>query len=91
MTSDTGETNRMKPPLNRREFIAQATATAALAATASTTMAGMVRSKKTDGEGQYHGPPHCLSPCRELCLGVAVSQRVHGARVAAERRMRLTC
>jgi aryl-alcohol dehydrogenase-like predicted oxidoreductase len=45
MTSDTGETNRMKPPLNRREFIAQATAIAALAATASTAMAGMVRSK----------------------------------------------
>jgi len=34
----------MKPPLNRREFIAQATATAALAATASTTMAGTGRS-----------------------------------------------
>jgi len=47
MTSDTGETNRMKPPLNRREFIAQATATAALAATASTAMAGMVRSKNS--------------------------------------------
>ena len=62
----------MKPPLNRREFIAQATATAALAATASTTMAGMVRSKKTDGEGQYHGPPHCLSPCREFRPGGAV-------------------
>src|SRR5271168_3913452 len=37
----------MKPPLNRREFIAQATATAALAATASTTMAGMGRSKNS--------------------------------------------
>jgi len=35
----------MKPPLNRREFIAQATATAALAATATTTMAGMGRSR----------------------------------------------
>jgi aryl-alcohol dehydrogenase-like predicted oxidoreductase len=35
----------MNPPLNRREFIAQATAAAALAATASTAMAGTVRSK----------------------------------------------
>jgi aryl-alcohol dehydrogenase-like predicted oxidoreductase len=35
----------MKSPLNRREFIAQATAAAALAATASTAMAGTVRSK----------------------------------------------
>ncbi len=35
----------MKPPLNRREFIAQATATAALAATATTTMAGIGRSR----------------------------------------------
>ena len=35
----------MKPPLNRREFLAQATATSALAATASTTMAGVGRSK----------------------------------------------
>jgi aryl-alcohol dehydrogenase-like predicted oxidoreductase len=45
MTPDTGETDRMKPPLNRREFLAQATATSALAATASTTMAGVGRSK----------------------------------------------
>ncbi len=36
----------MNPPLNRREFLAQATATAALAATASTT-AGMGRSKNS--------------------------------------------
>src|SRR5271169_2838327 len=47
MTSDTGETNRMKPPLNRREFLAQASATAALAATASTAMAGTARSKNS--------------------------------------------
>src|SRR5271166_2362565 len=45
MTSDTGETNRMKPPLNRREFLVQATATAALAATATSTAFGAVRSK----------------------------------------------
>ena len=30
----------MKAPLNRRDFLAQATATAALAATASTRLAG---------------------------------------------------
>jgi hypothetical protein len=47
MTSDTGETNCMKPSLNRREFLAQATATATLAVTASTAMAGMVRSKNS--------------------------------------------
>src|SRR5208337_3363618 len=47
MTSDTGETNRMNPHLNRREFIAQALGAAALAATASTAMAGMVRSKNS--------------------------------------------
>jgi aryl-alcohol dehydrogenase-like predicted oxidoreductase len=35
----------MTPPLNRREFIAHATATAALTAGAATTMAGTVRSK----------------------------------------------
>jgi aryl-alcohol dehydrogenase-like predicted oxidoreductase len=33
----------MTPPLNRREFLAQATATAALAASTSTTLAGTVR------------------------------------------------
>jgi len=37
----------MKPPLNRREFFAQATATAALAATAPTAVAGMGRSKNS--------------------------------------------
>ncbi len=37
----------MKPPLNRREFIAQATATAALAATATTAMAGIGRSRNS--------------------------------------------
>ncbi len=37
----------MKPPLNRRVFIAQATATAVLAATASSAMAGMGRSKNS--------------------------------------------
>src|SRR5271157_2161792 len=37
----------MNPPLNRREFIAQATATAALAATASTAMASTGRSKNS--------------------------------------------
>jgi aryl-alcohol dehydrogenase-like predicted oxidoreductase len=37
----------MRPPLNRREFIAQATAITALAATASTAMAGMGHSKNS--------------------------------------------
>ncbi len=37
----------MTPPLNRREFLAQATATAALAATATSTTFGAVRSKIT--------------------------------------------
>ena len=35
----------MTPPLNRRDFLAQATATAALAATAGSAMAGTVGSK----------------------------------------------
>ena len=35
----------MTPPLNRREFLAQATATATLAATATSALAGTVRSK----------------------------------------------
>src|SRR6478735_4072030 len=35
----------MTPPLNRREFLAQATATAALAATATSTTLGAARSK----------------------------------------------
>ena len=49
----------MNPPLNRREFIAQATGAAALAAMASTAMADMVRSK------------NCLpkSPTERVTLG----------------------
>jgi aryl-alcohol dehydrogenase-like predicted oxidoreductase len=47
MTPDTGETNHMKPPLNRREFMAQATATTALAMTASTAMSGAGRAKNS--------------------------------------------
>jgi aryl-alcohol dehydrogenase-like predicted oxidoreductase len=46
---DTGETDQMTPPLNRRDFLAQASATAALAATASAAapaaLAGTVRAK----------------------------------------------
>ena len=41
----------MTPPLNRREFLAQATATAALAATATSTVAGTVRSKNALPKG----------------------------------------
>ncbi|MGO9608552.1 MAG: aldo/keto reductase [Verrucomicrobiia bacterium] len=50
----------MKPPLNRREFIAHATATAALAATATTTMAGSM------GRSRNNLPK---SPTEKVTLG----------------------